>query len=105
MKYASAKTIIAAKRFSAEHPTGCINTGIWHNPTFTKEEFYAWFRKCLKEKTGGRRYADREMAKLIDARLVNDYQRGIRHSGCRNLLREPKNRVRYPHINNQAFSY
>jgi len=39
-----------------------------------------------------------------DARLINDYlSKRIRHSGSRNLLRHPKMKALYPHIDNQPF--
>jgi hypothetical protein len=102
MKRATTKSILAAKRFFDEFPNGQFPTGIWYQRTYTKQAFYAWFLKCLNEKTGGGRYTDREIAKIRDARLFNDYQRGGRHSGSRNLLSEAKNRKTYPHINTQA---
>lgn len=37
----------------------------------------------------------------IDARRINDHARGIRHTGCRGLLRTTAMQARYPHINNQ----
>lgn len=37
----------------------------------------------------------------IDARRINDYASGIRHTGCRGLLRTAAMQARYPHINNQ----
>jgi len=101
MKYATVQSILAAKRFFDNCPEGRIPAGIWYQPTYTKEEFYAWFRRCLNEKTRGSPYTPREVAKLRDARLINDYCRGARHSGSRHLLSEPKNRKRYPHIDNQ----
>lgn len=37
-----------------------------------------------------------------DARVINDYYgQRIRHSGCRNLLRDLELKCRYPHIDNQ----
>lgn len=36
-----------------------------------------------------------------DATQVNDYACGVRHSGCRNLLRTVSMKRRYPHIDNQ----
>jgi hypothetical protein len=43
---------------------------------------------------------------LHDARTINAYCRDrVRHSGCRNLLRNPKLRRRYPHIDNQPKSW
>ncbi|HRJ52222.1 MAG TPA: hypothetical protein PLE99_05620 [Candidatus Thiothrix moscowensis] len=37
-----------------------------------------------------------------DARVINGYYgQRIRHSGCRNLLRNQKLKRRYPHIDNQ----
>ena len=39
---------------------------------------------------------------LHDARVINDYVgKRIRHTGCRNLLRHPGMKARYPHIDNQ----
>jgi hypothetical protein len=103
MKRASAKSIVAAKRFFQEFPNGQIPTGIWYQPSFTREEFYGWFRRCLNEKTGGGPYTNGELAKIKDARLINDYLRGARHSGSLNLLSEAKNRKKYPHINSQGY--
>lgn len=37
----------------------------------------------------------------LDAQRINEYAARIRHSGCRNLLRTPKMKRRYPHIDNQ----
>ena len=101
MKRATTKSIVAARRFFEQFPNGQISTGIWYQTTYTKDEFYAWFRRCLSEKTGGGPYTDREIGKIKDARLINEYQQGARHSGSRNLLSEAKNRKKYPHINNQ----
>ncbi|SRR5258708_4174405 len=101
MKHATVKSIVNAKRFFEEFPNGLIVTGVWYQPTFTREEFYTWFLKCLNEKTGGGPYTDREIAKIRDARFINDYQQGARHSGSHNLLSEAKNRKKYPHINCQ----
>jgi hypothetical protein len=103
MKLAMVKSIVSARRFFEEFPNGLIPTGIWYHPTYSKEEFYHWFHTCLNEKTGGGPYTDREIAKINDARLINDYQRGGRHSGSRNLLSKTKNKEKYPHIDNQPF--
>ncbi|MDD5394848.1 MAG: hypothetical protein PHE17_17660 [Thiothrix sp.] len=41
-----------------------------------------------------------------DARHINAYYRDrVRHPGCRNLLRNPKLKRRYPHIDNQPKSW
>lgn len=37
----------------------------------------------------------------VDARRINEYASRVRHSGCRNLLRHPTMKRRYPHIDNQ----
>ena len=40
-----------------------------------------------------------------DAARVNEWKAGIRHSGCRNLLRTPAMKRRYPHIDNQPVNW
>lgn len=42
---------------------------------------------------------------LIDARRINEYASGIRHSGCRGLLRHPRMKRRYPHIDIQPMTF
>lgn len=105
MKYTTASKIVQAKKFFEANPTGKVTTGIWTDPTWTKASFDAWFRKCLLEKCGGGQYTARQWDKLRDARTVNEYMRGIRHSGCSGLLRDPKMQKKYPHINRQIMEF
>ncbi|MBQ0918276.1 hypothetical protein KBW71_07450 [Hydrogenophaga aromaticivorans] len=44
-----------------------------------------------------KRYSDTQW----DAQKVNEYASGVRSSGCRNLLRSPRMKRRYPHVDNQ----
>jgi hypothetical protein len=101
MKTTTVHKILAAKEFFQANPTGTIDTGVWTEPTFTKDQFYQWFRKCLNNKLcrGNSTYTDRQRNKLRDARIINDYQRRINHRGL-NVLTDPKLKRRYPHIDN-----
>ena len=50
--------------------------------------------------------ADQRLCDLrVDAHRINDYQRRIRHTGSRNLLRDQRMKRKYPHIDNQPFDY
>jgi hypothetical protein len=51
--------------------------------------------------TQRRRYLDTR----LDARVINDYARGIRSSGSRGMLRTARMQRLYPHINNQPREY
>lgn len=92
------KNILIAKRYFETNPDGKILTGIWTRPSWTKQDFYQWFKKCLNEKTGGADYTERQWKRIRDCRIVNDYyQRRIRRSGV-NILTEPTMKRRYPEI-------
>lgn len=40
-----------------------------------------------------------------DSARINEYASRVRHSGCRNLLRHPAMKRRYPHIDNQPTAW
>jgi len=103
-KYASPGGILAAAKFFEANPQGTITTGFWADPTFTKDEFYAWFQKCLFAKCGGGPYTERQANKIHDGRIINDYiGKRIRRYGS-GILNDPAMQRRYPHINKQVFS-
>lgn len=94
--------ILIAKRFFDTNPKGTIQTGAWTEPKMDKADFYAWFRRCLNLKTGGEVMTHSDHVLMRDCRYVNDYlQNRIRHSGCKNLLSNPRLKRRYPQIDNQ----
>jgi hypothetical protein len=101
--------LLAAYRFFEQCPDGQIRTGMWEQPTWTADEFRGWFRGCLHAKINRndrrpwRKLDDAyQLSLAIDARTVNDYYaRRMRHTGCRNILRTPELRRRYPHVNSQ----
>jgi hypothetical protein len=94
------KIILKARNHFKEHPDGEVGfyNGFYY--TWTKEEFYAWFRKCLLLKCGGQKYTEKEFNRLLDGRIINEhYGQRIRRSG-RNILRHPKMKRLYPQIDN-----
>jgi hypothetical protein len=104
MYHTTTKAIIKAKRFFEQNPEGELNTGIWTQPYWTKDDFYKWFRKCLNLKTGGSEYTDRQWQKIKDARIINDrYQKNLVRSGT-NILNDPKYKRLYPQIDNYSIT-
>jgi hypothetical protein len=67
-------------------------------------------RRCLDRKIN--REGTRQWRRLgseyqsdlrCDAQTVNDYYaRRLRHTACRNILRTPELRARYPHVSTQS---
>lgn len=99
MKTATAKSLLAAKKFFDENPDGKIKTGLFNPNTFNKEEFQNFFIGSLLIKCGGSELTERQFNKMIDSRIINDYcMNRICRSGS-NILRDPKLQKKYPHIN------
>lgn len=94
------QVILKAKNFFKENLNGTVFFENGFEYTWTKEEFYTWFRKCLLLKCGGKKYTKKEFNRLLDARIINEHfgQRICRPG--RNILRHPKMKRLYPHIDN-----
>lgn len=110
MKQYDIRTLIAAYRFAKERGERGEFQIDWCT-RLNGLEWLRWFRECLNAKinrglarTGRKLDGDYQTELRRDARHINDYfGRRIRNSGCRNLLRTPELRRRYPQINNQEF--
>lgn len=103
---ASANNILKVRDFFKQNPDGIIRTGVWTDPTWNKEQFYNWFKRCLNNKIAGKdmAYTERELNRILDGRTINEYYgKRIRKLG-RNILRDAKMKKKYPHIDNQAFN-
>lgn len=76
---------------------------------WTYADFLKWFRSCLNNKinrndsrNNWRKMQDDYQYGLVrDAYNIRDYARGIRNTGCRNILTTKELQARYPHINTQ----
>jgi hypothetical protein len=95
-------TYRAAKTWEPDAPF--VRTS-WHE-VLTAQEWLAWFRGCLNAKINRGMYIpdDEYMHDLEHDRRVVEafYHQGVRHRGCRGLLRTRLMQHRYPHVNNQA---
>jgi hypothetical protein len=100
--------MIRAFEFYQQNPKGKMR--LPDGGTFTFAEFRRWFREKLNEKInslGRLASIDEEKYDALawDARIINGYfAQRLRMSGCRNLLRSPKMKARYPEIDNQIWS-
>jgi hypothetical protein len=92
--------LLTAKTFFAQNPNGMVRFINGFEYIWTKQEFYAWFRQCLLLKCGGKKYTEKELNKIRDGRIINEYfGKRIRRSG-RNILTDPKMKKKYPDIDN-----
>jgi hypothetical protein len=99
------KVILKAKHFFNENPDGSVRFINGFEYIWNKEEFYAWFTKCLLLKCGGEKLTERQFNKIKDGRIINEYYgKRIRRSG-RNILSDPKLQRQYPHINHHMVDY
>ena len=46
--------LLEVYRYFKDHPDGQIETGMWTEPTWNREQFIAWFRRCLMTKINAR---------------------------------------------------
>jgi hypothetical protein len=99
--YFPPKIILKARKFCKEHPDGILRFYNGLEYTWTKEEFYAWFRQCLFRKCGGQPYTERQLNKIKDGRIINEYTGTRNRRSGRNILSDPKLKRQYPHINNR----
>lgn len=67
----------------------------------SKDVLEMWRSGVMNRCNRGLRIAADNFDLAWDAARINEYQRRIRRSGCRNLLRTPEMKARYPHIDNQ----
>lgn len=91
--------IVALKNYFKLNPDGRINTGMWCDVRWNKEQFYSWFRKCLHIKTGGQELTVNDIQLQRDSRIINEYAKGINRRGT-GILSSVRMQRRYPHINN-----
>lgn len=50
MKIRNIQALKTALQTFKENPEAIIPTGLWDDPTWTREDFYRWFWRCLNEK-------------------------------------------------------
>jgi hypothetical protein len=110
MRVSSTGALIRAyKTFKNAKPDELFYMGnkVWPTDHWNRDYFFNWFRECLNNKINAHdpRFVqppeNYERDLRHDVQCVRDYARGIRHSGCRNLLHLDEFKKRYPHINNQ----
>ena len=117
-----------AWHYAKEDPNARIPTGLWSDPIWTGAQLRAYLLRKLnykiswkgRERTAAPRFerghavywpprgrkhdADYQADLAHDARTINDYYgKRIRHYGCRNILRTPEMRRRYPQVNTQPY--
>lgn len=104
----SVAALLAAVRLAKRDPNARFSgPGIW--PDLRSTDILRLWRQGVDRRAsrGLPQYAGHEWQRFDDlqwdARRINEYACRIRHSGCRNLLRTPRMKVRYPHIDNQAW--
>lgn len=104
------RSLLACHRFMREHEPDADAIQVDYDTYQTARAWLAWFRVKLHEKinredprAGWRKMQDDYQSDLaLDRRTIDDYtRRRIINSGCRNILRTPDLRRRYPEINSQ----
>jgi hypothetical protein len=107
--------IITAYKWFREHPQGIVVTGMWEQPRWTYTEFHQWFLRRLHTKINRvpvgsnldphiswrKMHPAYQRDLAHDARFINDYASGIRHTGCHNILNLPEMQKKYPNVNTQ----
>ena len=81
----SIQTLKTAIRTFKKDPGTTIPTGLWDDPTWTREDFYRWFWRCLNEKINRhdtRKYRTMRPDYLVslrrDAHRLQDIARRVR---------------------------
>lgn len=99
----SVSALLKAVKIAKNNPRAeFVVPGDW--PMLSVDVLAMWRQGVQARCNRGLRIAPDCFDLIHDARCINDYARGIRHSGCRGLLRTARMRARYPHINNQEAS-
>jgi len=104
----SVGALVTAVRLAKRDPQARFSgPGIW--PDLRSADILRLWRQGVDRRAsrGLATYSGHEQRKYEDlewdARRINEFASRIRHSGCRNLLRTPRMKRRYPHIDNQAW--
>ena len=109
--YAHPAKLVAAMRTAKANPTQVYEILVPHDFSeyWDYNQLRAWFIRCMHNKINradtrtGRCYTPEwQHDMLLDARIINQYSRRIRHTGC-NVLNTPEMKRRYPHIDNQPY--